>query len=67
MIECKNKCEQYRFAVGYGSVKYGASKYCSKCCLFMVVDEIKCPCCSNRLRTRPRDHQTRKNQVRIRI
>jgi hypothetical protein len=41
--------------IGRHKSRYGLGlKYCSRCCVFWNIHDYYCPCCSTRLRLKPR-------------
>ncbi|MDH3502732.1 MAG: hypothetical protein OEL69_09575 [Nitrosopumilus sp.] len=61
MNVCKVICVRFK-ATGYkGRHKYeDGQKLCSICAEFLKCSEIRCPCCSVKLRCTPRGNQSRK-------
>jgi hypothetical protein len=61
---CKDRCSEYR-KTGVRSCiskyKYGF-KYCSICEVWIERIDNRCPCCNNKLRTRPRSNKGRKSE-----
>jgi uncharacterized paraquat-inducible protein A len=44
---CTRLCEE----IGFGNGNYqDGHRYCSKCEIFMITENISCPCCNKRLR-----------------
>lgn len=60
MFICRNLCQFQRVTARY---EQGA-KRCSLCACFFETDDIHCPCCNAKLRTKSR-HKFRKNKCKI--
>ncbi|KEQ56298.1 hypothetical protein SCCGRSA3_01876 [Marine Group I thaumarchaeote SCGC RSA3] len=58
---CKGICVRFR-ATGYvGKHRYEkGQKRCPVCEIFMTYPEVRCPCCSIKLRVTPRGNNARK-------
>lgn len=55
-MPCKGRCQKYRAGMPVGMGRYAnGQKRCQICDLFIKWDGICCPCCSYRLRTKPRN------------
>ncbi len=55
---CNQTCLKYKAKLenGVGGVHYALGhKRCQVCSLFINWDGLWCPCCGNRLRTKPRN------------
>lgn len=53
---CRGMCEQLRVTTFTDKLHYKrGQKWCSRCARFFLVDNIVCPCCKTRLRTKPRN------------
>ncbi len=53
---CRGVCIDYKSPKTPNGQKYLLGhKRCSFCDLFMSVNEVRCPCCSTILRTKPRN------------
>ena len=68
---CKGICVRFKATDFKGKIRYEkGQKHCSKCSIFLVYSEIRCPCCHCILRITPRANrcrkgfQERKNNVR---
>ena len=59
-MTCKCICIRHKASRGYAN----GHKLCNYCNLFIKWDELWCPCCGNKLRTRPR-HSKYKAKLRI--
>ena len=61
---CKNICSDYRktgIRSSQSKYKHGF-KYCSICEVWITQTSNRCPCCNNKLRTRPRSNKGRKSE-----
>ncbi len=53
---CKGICIRYAGEKISDGLKYSSGyKRCTYCSLFVKTIEIRCPCCSAKLRTKPRN------------
>ncbi len=53
---CKGICVRYTGEKISNGLKYSSGyKRCTYCSLFVKTTEIRCPCCSTKLRTKPRN------------
>ncbi len=54
-MTCNNICKQYKAKgiINNGRYKNG-QKRCQSCCIFIIYDGIRCPCCGYMLRSKPR-------------
>ena len=53
---CHGLCERLKSISIRNSLRYTmGQKRCSLCAHFFITDEIRCPCCSALLRTKPRN------------
>jgi predicted amidophosphoribosyltransferase len=63
-MSCKGICIRHKAQKPVGSGRYATGqKRCQQCNIFIKWDELWCPCCGYRLRTRPR-HFKHKAQLR---
>jgi hypothetical protein len=53
-MSCKGICINHEAIRGFGYRYFEGQKRCQVCCVFLKWDVLWCPCCSTRLRTRPR-------------
>ena len=61
---CKGVCNRYRAPKPVGAGRYASGqKRCQICEVFMKTDEMWCPCCGYRLRSKPRN---KKYKLRLR-
>ena len=61
---CKGICNRYRAPKPVGKGRYASGqKRCQICEVFMKTDEMWCPCCGYRLRSKPRN---KKYKIRLR-
>ena len=52
---CKGLCSRLKPKSIVGNLRYKiGQKWCSLCALFFLTDEVMCPCCKTRLRSKPR-------------
>jgi len=51
---CKGKCEKFKSIHTHGFRYEDGEKRCSVCTIFIKIDDIRCPCCSAKLRTKSR-------------
>ena len=61
-MTCKNICKNYKvyWNSALGSRYALGHKRCYKCEVFMKVDGVYCPCCSIRLKYKPRNQYQKK-------
>ena len=58
---CKGVCDKYRATLPPNKIRYrSGQKYCSVCSCFFIIEDIRCPCCRTKLRTRPRTRRCKK-------
>jgi hypothetical protein len=56
LMTCKGICLRHRASKPIGSGRYSSGqKRCQVCEIFIKWDELWCPCCGYRLRTKPRN------------
>jgi hypothetical protein len=56
LMTCKGICFRHRASKPIGSGRYSSGqKRCQVCEIFIKWDELWCPCCGYRLRTKPRN------------
>ncbi|MEW6042834.1 MAG: hypothetical protein AB1608_01045 [Thermoproteota archaeon] len=61
MLSCKGHCKtKYRKSLGQTSLKYNGQKRCGVCDIYLVWDDVKCPCCNSILHVRPRHSRAKK-------
>ena len=61
---CKGICTRYKATKPVGAGRYASGqKRCQICEVFMKTDEMWCPCCGYRLRSKPRN---KKYKIRLR-
>ena len=59
-MSCKNICIRHKVSGAPSGLRYAAGqKRCNTCELFINWDGVRCPCCSCRLRTAPRNSKLR--------
>jgi len=66
MYMCKGICEKFKATKNFeikGRYESG-QKRCKVCGIFLNYDNVRCPCCSSRLRSNPRSTKLR-NYLRI--
>ncbi|RNJ77852.1 MAG: hypothetical protein EB829_02825 [Nitrosopumilus sp. H8] len=52
---CRGLCERIKPAALTSNLRYKiGQKWCSLCALFFFTEEVMCPCCKTRLRSKPR-------------
>ena len=52
---CKGTCTKHKVTKQFGASRYDiGQKMCSVCNIFMKWDGVYCPCCGNRIRSKPR-------------
>ncbi len=55
---CKGICTRYKAQKPVGAGRYSSGqKRCQICEIFMKTDELWCPCCGYRLRSKPRNRK----------
>lgn len=55
---CKNKCQKFKAENLSMSIRYlRGQKYCKTCCIFINFEDVRCPCCHNKLRIKPKNKQ----------
>ena len=55
-ICCKGVCTNYKHTSIHNGMKYAYGlKRCTECRIFMDIQDIRCPCCRTKLRTRARN------------
>lgn len=56
-MTCKGICTRYRAANSWDAKSHYISghKRCQICQIFVESEGLRCPCCRNRLRTKPRN------------
>ena len=58
-ISCKGVCINYKHTSIHNGMKYSSGiKRCTECQIFMDIQEIRCPCCRTKLRTKARNKKT---------
>jgi len=58
---CKGVCIQYKASKRQGGYRYeNGQKMCSICGIFIKWEGIRCPCCSAKLRNKPKSTKNRK-------
>ena len=60
---CKGLCIRFKPSSFAGNLRYKiGQKWCSLCALFFITEEVMCPCCRTRLRSKPRSkkHEMRR-------
>jgi hypothetical protein len=66
-MACKDICLRYRAPRPIGTGRYfTGQKRCQVCNTFIVWDELWCPCCGFRLRTRPHNSLGKQKLERMR-
>jgi hypothetical protein len=66
-MACKDVCIRYRAPRPIDSGRYfSGQKRCQVCNIFIIWDEIWCPCCGFRLRTKPHNSSGKKRLARMR-
>jgi hypothetical protein len=67
-MACKGICIRHRAPSPVGSGRYfSGQKRCQVCNIFIVWEELWCPCCGFRLRTKPHNSSGKQTLTRIRI
>ena len=55
-MRCKGICFPYKASSSEGKFRYlKGQKRCSECEIFLDCNNLRCPCCGQRLRTKPRN------------
>jgi len=55
ILGCKGICSVHKASTSRGKFRYlKGQKRCSECEIFLDWNHLHCPCCGQRLRTRPR-------------
>ena len=55
-MTCRGICAKYRAPGPKERSRYNAGqKRCQKCGLFVICNDLNCPCCGAKLRTKPRN------------
>lgn len=61
MNVCKGTCNRYKATKSKGKQRYVyGQKRCPVCAIFIICDDVRCPCCKVKLRTTPRANKSRK-------
>ena len=61
MNMCKGLCESYKLTSFKSTKRYEENqKRCSKCDVYIVSSDVRCPCCRCKLRITPRENKARK-------
>ena len=61
---CKDLCSKYKhISEGRGNTgRYtNGAKRCTTCQIYLVWEGLRCPCCGQQLRTKPRKPEYKKN------
>jgi len=59
-MTCKEICHRYKTGKNNDGSRYGnGKKRCNICEIFIECDGNFCPCCGNKLRTKPRSRKLR--------
>ena len=60
---CKGVCQQFKnLKSDDGGIYQVGMKRCTKCNVNMKLEQLRCPCCNNLLRTKPREGRS-KNKI----
>ena len=60
MMSCKNTCLQYKAQKPLNAGRYDSGqKRCQICEIYIEWEGNRCPCCSSRLRAKPRNSEWR--------
>lgn len=60
-MACKGICVRYRALKPHKAGRYETGqKRCQTCGIFLYWDGLTCPCCGNRLRTKPRSRKKKR-------
>ena len=52
---CKNMCDNLNFDGDSNKLSYeNGFRWCSCCCVYLRIDDPRCPCCNITLRTSPK-------------
>ena len=65
-MSCNQICSQYavkKLAAKYGGLYEAGHKRCSECEVYLIWDEVHCPCCGCVLRAKPRNAKARSKLV----
>ena len=66
-MACKDICLRYKASRPIGTGRYfSGQKRCQVCNIFIIWDELWCPCCRFRLRTKPHNSSGKQRLARIR-
>lgn len=67
-MSCRGICEKYRIRVGGGGGRdryADGQKRCSRCGVFMLCKELRCPCCRQMLKVKPKNSKDRRHLQRV--
>jgi hypothetical protein len=60
IVACKKVCDRMARKRSFSDVAYGSGlKRCSVCSVYIICSSVKCPCCSSKLRTHPRNRKSK--------
>lgn len=63
---CKGQCTNFRAERVSNGFRYQiGQKRCSYCSIYVNVDGSNCPCCSGRLRTKPRKSASKRASLNL--
>ena len=61
---CKGNCNELKELKGeHGGIYEEGMKRCTNCNVNMKVNDLRCPCCNNLLRTKPRQGKLKKQYL----
>jgi hypothetical protein len=67
-MACKDICLRYKAPRPIGTGRYfSGQKRCQVCNIFIIWDELWCPCCRFRLRTKPHNSSGKQRLGKIRM
>ena len=65
-LTCKGICERYRATCHGIELRYAnGQKRCVDCAIYLRWEGLLCPCCKNKLRTRPRHIQSHRKFLEV--
>jgi len=64
-IQCKNVClnPEYAHKKTVRNLTETPYKKCSRCCLFIKYEGLRCPCCGVKLSNRAKNNSSRKRRL----
>lgn len=66
-MTCKGICTNYKAKKSGGLRYFVGQKYCTSCSIFIEWNDICCPCCKQKLRSKPRRKSHKANLVKYKI